>query len=363
MLPEMSKQREIRKSKMIKTLQIATVITAILAGCFFVSPAVFGISGDKQTEQFLSYPGAIEKFNKSRGDKNKRSGNQTSPLVKEAEAFALYLNPPPKPKPKIPLMPRGQKESAEDKPAPPSFSAKFELIGTSFYAHHPEMSLALIDEAGKGLRWVRQSSKVGHLIIEQVKDGVVVVRDGQKTSELVADRPKKINLLKGKGTSSGKTGSEPVLTVSDKGKAGDAGSKPPQIITEAAIAKSKKAEPAQMSAEEEALVKKMFAEMEAMLSKTEDHNAVENTALTEKFTSDLESMRVGNREAGKLDHLGRKLKDVSPDPNQTKKTNDSKIKRGRRVKRPVPPPEPNSPPKKTDSSPQKNKKPGPGMAD
>jgi hypothetical protein len=82
------------------------------------------------------------------------------------------------------------------------------------------MSLALIDEPGKGLRWVRPSSKVGHLIIEQVKDGIVVVRDGQNSFEIVAERPVKKSLLKagspGINSTSGSLSPHPQPDASDE---------------------------------------------------------------------------------------------------------------------------------------------------
>src|SRR4030066_11509 len=161
---------------MIKTLRITSIIAVLLAIVFFVVPAVFGFRGDKQIEQFLNSAGAIEGFSQAKGEKGGDSQREISPLVKQAEAFALYLNPPPKPSP----APSGSVARSEPRPMGP-VAAKFKLIGTSRHVLQPELSLALIDEPGKGLCWVRQSSKVGYLIIEQIRDGLVVVRDGQST--------------------------------------------------------------------------------------------------------------------------------------------------------------------------------------
>src|SRR4030042_6455435 len=176
---------------MIKTLRITSIIAVLLAIVFFVVPAVFGFRGDKQIEQFLNSAGAIEGFSQAKGEKGGDSQREVSPLVRQRELFALYLNPPPKPTP-APSMPEIRSE-----PRPMGLvTAKFQLIGTSRHLLQPELSLALIDEPGKGLYWVRQSSKIGHLVIEQVRDGVVVVRDGQNTFELVAERPEKRSLIK-----------------------------------------------------------------------------------------------------------------------------------------------------------------------
>ncbi len=190
---------------MIKTLRITSFVAVILAVVFFVFPVIFGVRGDEQVEQFLSSPGVIEKFSKAKGDKDRRSESQISPLIKEAQAFALYLNPPPK---EIKTRPIRKTPTTPSIPKPQGpVSAKFTLKGTSYYALHPELSLALIDEPGKGSRWVRQSSKVSHLIIEQIKDGLVVVRDGERTFELEPKRREERSLVI-KGSSSGQTGSK-----------------------------------------------------------------------------------------------------------------------------------------------------------
>jgi len=196
-----------------------------LAVVFLAFPAVFGIRSDEQAEQFLNSASAIEEFSKAKGKKSTKneSQSQISPLVKQAQAFASYLNPP-KPE-KAPATHRTGTPKIIPRPTGP-VSPKFKLLGTSYYALHPDLSLALIDEPGKGLRWVRQSSEVSHLIIEQVKNGSVVVRDGKRTFELAAERPKKRSLLK--GPSPGATGPKSILPTLGKAGARITSSRPPQ---------------------------------------------------------------------------------------------------------------------------------------
>jgi hypothetical protein len=306
MLSVMSKNKEVWKANMIKTLRITSIIAVALAVVFFVFPAVFGVRSDEQLEQFLNSAGVIEKFNKAKGKESTKSESQISPLVKQAEAFALYLNPP-KPK-KAPPAHRTDRPSIIPRPPAP-VSPKFKLIGTSHYASHPELSLALIDEVGKGLRWVRQSSKLGHLIIEQVKDGLVVVRDGRRTFELVVERPEKRSLLK--EPLSRATGSKSILSASGKADSRITGSRALQRNAE---------ETAALQKEQAKLAEKIFAELQAMQAdaesdKTDSEHAEENTAKTKK---DLESTRISAEEAKRLDHLGKKLKDVQQGPNQVK---------------------------------------------
>lgn len=320
---------------MIKTLRITTIIAAILAVGFFAFPAVFGFRGDEQIEQFLKSPGAIEKFNKAKGAKLLKTGDQISPLVKQAAAFGLYLNPPPKPKPK-PKTPTVRKPSLPP-PDPVKTTAKFTLIGTSYYASRPELSLAYIDEPGKGFHWVRQGSKVSHLVIEQVKDGSIVVKDRERTVTLVAVRPPKKSLIKGQttskstpalpGASASITSGTPLRVSAGQSPASDLG-KPSASITSGG--------PRQPSPEETAMMEKLVAELSAMGADAEagktdsQHGAERGEALLGKFISDLEA-RITTEEAKRLDRLGKELRYVQRDPNRARSL---KLGRSRRESRP-----------------------------
>lgn len=317
---------------MIKTLRITSVIAviaAILATAFFLFPAVFAVGNDEEMEQFLHSPGAIKKFklNMTNGDKAKGSKSQIPPLVKQAKAFALYLNPPPKPKPRRTARKTAHKRTAATRPA--KVSAKFKLIGTSYYASHPDLSLALIDEPGKGLRWVRQSGQVGHLVIEQVKDGLVVVKDGKRTfEEPVVERPKEKNLLKTKNLSPDRAESKPTPVAADrKALAKREPGKKPGRKARASIPTTRAP---QRSPKEVALMEKLVAELKtAQKGSKPDKIGLgpgdsdeENAALIEKYLSDLEAMRVGAEEARKLDRLGKKLKGARQGANRAKTRGD-----------------------------------------
>ena len=206
------------ETDMIKTLRITSIVAAVLAVIFlvfFVFPVVFGGSSDEQLEESLDSPGVIERFNKTVGNKAKTGQNEISPLVQQAGAFALYLNPPPA------KTPRAVTGRTTDTTRGPAVTPKFKVLGTSYYKGQPELSLALIDEPGKGLHWVRQSSKVGHLLIEQVKDGIVVFKDGKRTFELEAEQKPEISLLEGAPGASGRAGASSKTGAS--GRAGVSG--------------------------------------------------------------------------------------------------------------------------------------------
>ena len=177
---------------MIKTLRIMSVLAVALAAVLVVfSVVIFGARGDKDIEELLGEPGVIEKFNNSAGNKTTRGTNQVSPLVQQAGAFALYLNPP---KPQAPRPVKGRTSTIK---RAPSATPKFKVMGTSYNKGRPESSIALIDEPGKGLHWVRQSSMVGHLLIEEIKDGIVVIKDNNGTFELKTEETPHVSLLAG----------------------------------------------------------------------------------------------------------------------------------------------------------------------
>jgi len=281
---------------MVKTLRITTITAALLAAAFLIFPAVFGSRGSRAIEEFLKSPGAIEEFQRAKGDEVAGEG-QISPFVKQARAFALYLDPPaPKQPPRTATRPRPA-------PQPKVTSAKFQLLGTSFYALHPDLSLALIDEVGKGIRWVRRSGRVGHLVIDQIKDGLVVVKDGERTFEVaVVERPKKVNLIK--SSTLDKTDAKAALQPGWQGvTAGQMGAEE--------SAKSMAEKTAALDLEE------LVRELKAIQAAGESEQAgtkqekKDGDAL-EKF---IESLRISAEEAKELNNLGKELQNGGEEPN------------------------------------------------
>lgn len=310
MPPAMSNKEETRKPNMIKTLRITSIVAAILAAGFFVFPAVFGFRGDEQIKQFLNSPSAVEKFRQASGRKPK-SETQISPLVKQAGNFASYLNPPKPPKLKPPRT-EGKAPSAIVKPEP-SVTPKFKLVATSFYESSPEMSLALIDEPGKGQHWVRQSAVVSHLTIEQIKDGLVIVRSSKGPFELVVEKPPERSLLAGSspapvGSESTSASPSPQASSLPRADARITSDTPhPQLGPEE-------------QKEAEVLAERLFAELDATGGGIESDkiDTGRGTMLTEKLFSGREATRVSSEEAERLGDLGKELKDMEQKLSQTK---------------------------------------------
>ena len=151
---------------MVRTLQALTVLAMISAGVVFVLCAgqwLQGASGSDQIERNLG-PSVLERFRRAGG--GEKSGQEThSALVRQAEAFALYLNPPQPPKDE--QAPAPKRISRQTIPAAivAKVTPKFMLVGTSYYRSRPEESMALVSEPGSGTHWVKQGARLGHFIL------------------------------------------------------------------------------------------------------------------------------------------------------------------------------------------------------
>jgi hypothetical protein len=303
---------------MIISLRITGIIVAVLAALGFVFIAIFGVRSDKEAEEFLASPGAVELFGKTKSSEGKDSAGRTSPLVKAAEAFALFLNPPPKPQ--TVTAPSGPAAM----PRPQTVTAKFDLIGTSFYALRPDLSLALIDEPGKGFRWLRQSDTVGHLVIEQIKDGTVTVRDGQRTFDMTAKRDEKRSLIKGESPAGLAPGLPPMPGEALPFRRGGIKARPvpdmPQLSDE----------------ERAAMIDKLQQELEAMAAEIEanspDANRLVPQGITEEFPPfgpaepcEAPPARVDANEAQKLGRLGRDLRSGRHTPKSRRQPKPGRI--------------------------------------
>jgi hypothetical protein len=310
---------------MMKIVRITGMMAAIFAAVLLVLPAVLGadIIAEGQ-ESAAKFESAVAKFKKARGSKARTSESRKSPLLHEAELFALYLDPP---KPKRPARTRSG--------------------ATSYFALRPELSLALIEEVGKGgLRWVRQSSKVGHLVIEKIRDGMIVVSDGKTKTELAAKRPPKVNLLKGAGNdkqSSVKAGDSIALSVpASEGAQATSG----KVVTAAA----RKGRPGQTSVKKDSAAGRppeiseevrqaQIARMIEELMAVEAERGIAGlesgiTGLGEEPAQELEEMRISKKEAEDLERLGRDL-EAEEEPNAIKRKMRERVKEARERRKKV----------------------------
>jgi hypothetical protein len=192
---------------MIRTLKITSVVALVAAVAVAVFVGLYGLKGNPDVEAFLDGPGFISEFRKT-AKATTAPKDQVSPLVREAKLFALRINPPPPPRPKTPVKPKTTStKSVATKPSTSipgpkvqHVNANFKVIATCRYDSTPERSLALLEMAAEGQKWYRQGEKVGHLTINEIKDGTIVMfKDGQFNSEVDAVIPAVVSLLKSEG--------------------------------------------------------------------------------------------------------------------------------------------------------------------
>ena len=111
-------------------------------------------------------------------------------MILEAEAFALLLNPPRNPEkpPALALTGNPTPPMPPIRPGGPSVS--FKLRATSYYPNQPARSIALISEVGSAEgseRWVKEGSALGHFVIQEIRRGSIVYRDGDQVREMAVE--------------------------------------------------------------------------------------------------------------------------------------------------------------------------------
>jgi hypothetical protein len=156
---------------MIKVFRLASFITATAALGFLALAVVYGFSNDAQKEKFLADPGPVDTFKKNAV---KRGPGTDAPLIKMAQALSTRWNPP------APV----QAVLASR----PVIVPKFKLIGTCFYEQNPGRSSALVDDPGKGWRWVCKSDKIGDAEVIEISNGKIRYKSGSKIEEMIAEK-------------------------------------------------------------------------------------------------------------------------------------------------------------------------------
>jgi hypothetical protein len=178
------------EADIMNALGMRKTAAVILMSFLFVFAVFLDISSDERIKQYLDSPSVREKSKNTEYSNVMSTKKIESPLVQQADTFSSYLNRKSKLQ-EAPRVPRTMNVIRRLAVTP-----EFKLLGTSYCKNNPKMSLALVDEPGKGQRWVRQFSEVGHFCIEQIKDGLIVVKNYEETFELaVQPSPKKRKLI------------------------------------------------------------------------------------------------------------------------------------------------------------------------
>lgn len=183
---------------MLKTLRITSFVCIAAAAIGVIFVLLFGLRKNSDIEALLAKPSVVDNLRKT-NQSAAQVADSVSPLISEAKAFALRINPPPPPPPPPPVAPveSGPVETAQDVVSPNrTFSSKFNLLGTVHYTTSPQKSLALLDLVSEGQKWFRQGETVGRLTIHEIKEGsVILYSNGKFDSELFVPAPTPVRSL------------------------------------------------------------------------------------------------------------------------------------------------------------------------
>lgn len=166
---------------MVNTLRITSVIAVVLAISLISFSAVHGFKKNPEVDELLGTPTVKERADQNKGARVKAPDAKQSPLVIQAGKFALHLNPPPPPPVGRPDNSRAGDRVDREPVRPP---AKFSVTGISYSPTDPNLSRALIDEPGDGMRWVRLQDKIGHHTVQAINENGIVLSNNQEVTKM-----------------------------------------------------------------------------------------------------------------------------------------------------------------------------------
>ena len=171
---------------MVKLLYILGTCAMLAAG------GVFGLwwcergKVDREIEEFLNRPGAVERF-RAQGSGSESRPAEVSALVVQAEAYARLLDPPRKAETLPAPAPASSPALAVPVVRPAAPSAVFRLDGISYHRSRPEESMALVWEPAGGRRWLRQGDRLGHFVVHEIHADKIVYRAGGNLREMAVE--------------------------------------------------------------------------------------------------------------------------------------------------------------------------------
>jgi len=176
--------------------------------CLSCASLLFGFCGvqwmqDVPRDERDSWISATERLRQSRNSHNSAA---SSPLLEQAEAFALYLNPPKPPPRREASLPAVSAVSVSPPPAPrpPSPTPQFRILAISYYRSSPDKSLAMVWDANKGGYWIKKGDRLGHFVVERIEKEAIIYRDGDQLRQMAVavKQPVPLARLKAKESAS-----------------------------------------------------------------------------------------------------------------------------------------------------------------
>jgi len=152
---------------MVRALMVFSTLALIFAGLIFVLCIVQILQGTPSTESDLEI--SLREKMMQVGDVNKSRQKTVSPLVEQAEIFALYLNSHQAQESKNTLISKSRQMQSMSNLMSSETTPKFKLLATIHYRLKPEKSMALVSEPGSGTHWIKRGAHLGHFVIEKIE--------------------------------------------------------------------------------------------------------------------------------------------------------------------------------------------------
>lgn len=176
---------------MVRVLYIVGSCTLLAAGGVFGCWLIERSRGDLRLEEMRGGSSDVQMLKRPGGESGVRPA-EVPPLVAQAQALSLYLNPPPSAER---ITPAGSRLATDVKPQPLpirplALSASFRVRGTSCCPNQSSRSMALISEAGAAEgteRWVKEGAEIGHFVIHEIRRDGIVYRDGDQLREMAVE--------------------------------------------------------------------------------------------------------------------------------------------------------------------------------
>jgi len=146
---------------------------------------VLALKPDPAMERVLNAPGVVALARDSWRARDDDAVASKPPLIAEAEAFALYLNPPAPAQERTPAPARPR--TVRPQPKPVASAPKFKLVGISYYRSAPAESKALLWGPSDGYVWVKPGGQFGHLTIDAITRRSLICREAGQTREIPID--------------------------------------------------------------------------------------------------------------------------------------------------------------------------------
>ena len=186
---------------MVKMLYVVSIL------CLIGASLLFGVCGMQWMQSVPAderdpWIAATERL-RMRQSLNRNNEAASNPLLEQAEALAVYLNPP-KPVPKESSQPAVSPLTVSAPPVvrPPAATPQFRLLAISYYRSSPEKSLAMVWDATKGGYWVKKGDRLGHFVVERIEKETVFYRDGDQLRQMAVAVKQPVQLAKPKSRES-----------------------------------------------------------------------------------------------------------------------------------------------------------------